>query len=68
MNVDVSVLLACDVMSLDNLFPELSEFFFNISTLEDWPITLFQNVRNQYSSPQHHISKEQKFNHTTAKP
>jgi len=23
MNVDVSVLLACDVMSLDNLFPKL---------------------------------------------
>jgi len=49
MNVDVSVLLACDVMSLDNLFPKLSEFFFNISTLEDRPITLSQNVRNQYS-------------------
>jgi phosphatidate phosphatase APP1 len=67
MNIDVSVLLAYDVMSLDNLFPKLSEFF-NISTLEDGPIILSQNVRNQYSLMQHHISKEQTFNHTTAKP
>jgi hypothetical protein len=64
----MSVLPAYDVMSLDNLFPKLSEFFFKISTLEDSPITLNQNVRNQYSLMQHHISKEQTFKHTTAKP
>jgi hypothetical protein len=68
MNVDVSLLLACVVMSLDNLFPKFSEFFFNISTLEDRPITLSKNVGNQYSLMQRHISKEQTFNHTTAKP
>jgi len=68
MNVDFSVLLACDVMSLGNLFPELSEFFFNTSTLEGRTITLFQNVQNQYLLMQCHISKEQTFNHTTAKP